>query len=214
MTADTARLGDFVVIWAGRNNFWLPTTVLEDVATMVAALPAPKKYVVLSVLNSALTNEGYGQASYTTITALNASLAAAYPANYIDIRTLLAAQYNPSLPQDVFDHGNDIPPASLRAQDGSGTLAGTIADTSTCSISLNVTGMVVNGSTITVDAEKIFLSAISGGSVTGCTRGYASTTPATHANGTAYTALDSIHLNTAGYQYVGGRVAAWLVTHN
>lgn len=113
LAASAARLASITVIWAGRNNFSAPTTVKADIAAMIAAL-GHTRYIVLSVLNGEFAAEYSGQADYLTITALNRDLAALYPNNYIDIRSLLVAQYDPAAAQDVTDFGRDIVPASLR----------------------------------------------------------------------------------------------------
>lgn len=114
MVADTARASYYTIIWAGRNNYTDPTTVKADIAAMVAALTTTK-YVVLAVLNGEDPSEYSGAGNYTLITTLNSDLAALYPAHYIDVRAQLVALYNPGLPQDVIDHGHDIPPTSLRS---------------------------------------------------------------------------------------------------
>jgi lysophospholipase L1-like esterase len=48
-----------------------------------------KRFVILSVINRADGTENSGSSAYNQIVALNAALAAAYPANYIDIRSLI-----------------------------------------------------------------------------------------------------------------------------
>ncbi|MDR3547797.1 MAG: tail fiber domain-containing protein [Candidatus Pacebacteria bacterium] len=101
-----------VIIWAGRNNLQYPTQVESDIAAMVASLPSPKRYLIMSVLNG--EGEGPGTLAYSDIMSINASLAATYPNNYIDVRTYLVSQYNPSLSQDVTDYASDTPPNSLR----------------------------------------------------------------------------------------------------
>jgi lysophospholipase L1-like esterase len=99
------------IIWAGRNDYSTPTTVEANIASMVAAL-GHNRYVILSVLNG--SGEVKGSAGYGQIISINTYLAALYPNNYIDVRALLVAAYNPLDGQDVTDHGNDVPPASLR----------------------------------------------------------------------------------------------------
>jgi hypothetical protein len=59
-------------------------------------------------------SEPKGTPAYALIMQLNAELAARYPNNYIDIRSLLVSRYDPNQPQDVIDSGNDVPPSSLR----------------------------------------------------------------------------------------------------
>jgi lysophospholipase L1-like esterase len=116
MLADPPSFGDVTIIWAGRNNYFDQAQVLADVASMVAALSTPKRFLILSVLNGSYGSwEAKGGQGYGEIIALNKALKAAYPHNFLDIRSLLVAQYDPSLPQDVIDHANDTPPTSLRS---------------------------------------------------------------------------------------------------
>ena len=213
--ADSTHRSWQTIIWAGRNNYSSPTTVLADIASIVAALPTPKNFLVLSVLNGDYALEYSGQSNYNVIIALNAALASAYPNNYLDVRAAIVASYSVGNAQDVIDHGHDVPPSSLRSLlDFVGTLNGAIADTVTCSINLtNVTGTVGVGVTLNVDTEKIYVSAATAGNVTGCTRGYAGTTAATHLTGAAYAGLDGTHLNAAGYLIVAQQINAWLLAH-
>lgn len=105
------------IIWAGRNNYSFPTTVLADIASMVTNLWSQgntNRYLVMSILNGSFAGEQRGGAGYAVITNLNAQLAALYGSNYIDVRSYLVSRYNPAIPQDVTDYNNDIPPSSLR----------------------------------------------------------------------------------------------------
>lgn len=115
--ADPNDWGDFTVIWAGRNNYSETTQVLADVADMVAALPAPKRFVVLSVTTADFPDEYIGQSGYNLIRSLNLALQAAYPANFIDIQTFLWSQYDPRNAHDLKDHANGILPSSLRSDE-------------------------------------------------------------------------------------------------
>lgn len=110
MIADSVKYGWNTIIWAGRNNFANKATVLADVAAMVAAL-GHQRYYVFSVTNS--RSEPSGSANYIAIASLNADLASTYGAHYVDVRSFLVSQYNPGIPQDVTDFGNDVPPSSL-----------------------------------------------------------------------------------------------------
>lgn len=114
MQADPAKWALPTIIWAGRNNFADPTTVKADIASMVASL-GHSNYIVLSVLNADNATEYAGGSDYATIMQLNADLAATYGAHFLDVRSYLVSLYNPSVPQDVIDHGHDIPPSSLRS---------------------------------------------------------------------------------------------------
>src|ERR1035437_48466 len=215
--ADSTHRSWQTIIWSGRNNYSSQSTVLADIASIVAALPNPKRFLVLSVLNGDYAGLEYsGQSGYAQITALDAALAAAYPNNYLDVRAALVAAYSGANAQDVIDYGHDVPPSTLRSLlDYTGTLNGAIADTSTCTINLtNVTGMVSAGVTLNVDTEKLYVTGATAGNVTGCTRGYAGTTVATHTSGTAYAGLDGVHLGTAGYLGVAPQVNTWLTAHD
>lgn len=100
------------IIWSGRNNATDPTTVKSDIAGMVSTLTS-SNYVVLSVLNA--STETVGTGTYNTIIALNNDLKTTYGSKYLDVRSYLVSNYNPSIPQDVTDHSNDVVPSSLRA---------------------------------------------------------------------------------------------------
>lgn len=114
MIADTASHAHPTVIWAGRNNASDTATVLADIAAMVNALPH-RNYLVLSVLNGDFGAEEHtGGPVWASITGINAQLATTYGERYIDIRSTVIARFDPALPQDVIDHGNDVPPGSLR----------------------------------------------------------------------------------------------------
>jgi lysophospholipase L1-like esterase len=115
MLADTARYSWSVIFWEGRNdgiNSVPPATTLANIASQVAAL-GHDRYLVLSILNA--DTEPSGSAAYNAIIALNTSLASTYPANYLDVRAYLVSLYDPSNPTDVTNHGEDIPPSSLRS---------------------------------------------------------------------------------------------------
>jgi len=104
------------VFWMGRNNFSDSVQVKSDIASAIAFLKeSPKKFVVLSILNS--TYEPKGSSGYQVLIGVNADLAALYPSNYIDIRSYLVSQYDPTSAQDISDFQNDLVPTSLRGTD-------------------------------------------------------------------------------------------------
>lgn len=113
MIADTTKVGWPVIIWAGRNNWRAPAIVEDDIAAMVASL-GHTHYFVLSVPNGDVSTEWAGGVDYAGIMKLNANLEATYADRFIDVRALLVARFDPALPQDVIDHGHDVPSASLR----------------------------------------------------------------------------------------------------
>lgn len=116
VAADTAHRGDVTVFWMGRNNYLARAQVLADVAAGVALLdPGNTRFIVMSVLNGNYASEYAGQSGHTAILQLNADFAAAYPSNFLDIRSHLVGQFDPGVPQDVIDNGRDIVPGSLRS---------------------------------------------------------------------------------------------------
>ena len=122
---ETAQLADLQhrdwinVFWYGHNDFQeapagAPETIKSKLAASVAHLsPGNTHFIVLSVVNDA-TFAPKGTATYDAIVTLNAQLEALYPDNYIDVRSWLVAHYDPTIPQDVIDFANDVPPTSLR----------------------------------------------------------------------------------------------------
>ncbi|WP_174300517.1 Ig-like domain-containing protein [Caulobacter sp. S45] len=124
LVAATSLLNDTVVIWAGRNNNADPTTVMADIARAVSALGSNTHYVILSILNADAPNEAKGGSGYEDIVNLNSQLASTYPGHYLDVRSILVSDYDPSSPTDVVDHNNDVVPTSLRVNDGHLNAAG------------------------------------------------------------------------------------------
>ncbi len=102
------------VFWIGGNNFFNPDQVKADIASAVGFL-LTSNFVVLGILNAG--SEPAGTASYNEVIQLNADLAATYPDNFIDVRSILVQGYDASNPADVLDYANDVPPTSLRNDD-------------------------------------------------------------------------------------------------
>jgi lysophospholipase L1-like esterase len=100
------------IIWAGRNDNYDQDQILSNIKQMVLAIPPPNNFLILSIPNTA--GEPLGSSGYNMIISINQALQKTYPDNYLDIRELLVEQYDPTNPQDVSDHLNDIPPSSLR----------------------------------------------------------------------------------------------------
>jgi lysophospholipase L1-like esterase len=112
MLAEPALHKEFTVIWAGRNNYPGPAWVKTHIAEMVAALKHDH-YLVVGITNS--TEEPQGSERLKIMDTLNADLKATYGIRFVDVRPLLVAAYDKTLPQDVTDHENDVVPASLRS---------------------------------------------------------------------------------------------------
>jgi hypothetical protein len=215
MLADTGAYGYTTVIWAGRDNYSSQSQVLADVASMVGALTSnPKTFVVLSVINGEYPSEAAGGASYAQIASLNAALQAAYPNNFLDVRTPLVNSYNPALTQDAYDFANSVPPWSMRGTIYWGSLSAAITSTTATSFSASVAGTALAPNVVlTIDSESILVSAVSGGNITNCVRGWGGTTAATHLISANYLGVDPIHLSQPGYLVVARKVREWLCAH-
>ena len=225
MLAATNMYGYTDVFWAGRDDYKAPSypqsQVLSNIASMVNALTSsPKKFLVLSVPNPDGKWGIKGTQDYNEIMALNSALAAAYPNNYLDIRSYLVSQYDPTNPLDVFDHENDVWPASLRAHNLTGSLAASIGDSDT-TIYMNVTSVVrpIISNILEVDSEYLCVTAVtaptspSGQYALKVIRGYANTTVSPHLADIAMIGIDPLHLNANGYTKVARQVANWLNSH-
>ncbi len=212
-----SEMSGWVSIEAGRNNYQSPSVVLADIAAMVAvARRNTTHWSVMTILNSDL--EPIGTAQYRTIRSENARLASLYGSHVVDIRSALVSHYDRSFAPDVADHGNDIPPLSLKSGWVLGRLTAPIADTSTCTFSISAP-VGANGLILTVDSEDIRYE-----NPTTCVRGEYGTTPATHASGAPVYAIDWLHpgANThsahnpncagaGGYACIAQEYEAWLV---
>ncbi|MDP9050626.1 MAG: fibronectin type III domain-containing protein [Acidobacteriota bacterium] len=213
MLATPASLGpgNCNVFWAGSNNPTQVSQILSDDASMVNALAAPSCYLVLGDVNFVTTP--IGTTIYQDVIATSASLAAAYPNNYLDIRELAVQAYNPSLPLDVADHANDVMPSSLRAVVAFGSITSGALDSVSCTFSVS-SGTQGVGTVVIIDSETIMINAVSGNQITGCTRGYNLTATASHAANATYSVIDTIHLGYPGLQFVASQVAGWFQSHS
>ena len=198
------------VIEGGYNNYRSTATVEADIAAMMA-MPCSKSGALQGIPYANTADQWIGGgANRSAIDALNAWEANTYPTQAIDIDGMFVSAVCPLAvvqadPESVIDCGHGVTPVLFRAQDTDGTIAASI-DASTCTIPL--TGLTNGGRTfgtgvtITIGTEKIYVSAYSEGTVTGCTRGYASTAATSHGAGQAFTAVNSLHFNGLGYRYV------------
>ena len=210
--AITTENSGFVILWAGRNDPDDQGTLIQNnIAAMVAALPSPQHFVVLAIPNSNDEFEYAGATGYNLMIATNQALAQTYPNNYIDVRALVIANYDPTSPEDVIDHSHDTTPTSLRAVDESGDLA-TPMDNATCTFSVE-NGGIYRLATMNIEQEKIRILASDGINVTSCIRGYASTTAVAHTVGTTFTGTDAVHLNHLGDVIIGKAIDAYIQSH-
>jgi hypothetical protein len=216
---DTPYQDYMPIFWEGRNNLietawgpWGQSQILSDLAAQVAATPPAMNYLVLSVLNENAPRERKGGATYSSVIAVNDALSSTYGTHYVDVRSILVNSYNPSLPTDVSDFDNDVPPTSLDAIDAQGTLAGPMSASDT-SFSLNISaGTLRIYQHLVIDRESIFIISINGSTVTSSIRGYGGIV-SSHGAGAAVTVYDGTHLNMQGDMVVANAVAARLATH-
>lgn len=89
-----------------------------------------RKIVLLGLTNDNYSVEFLGGIRYPRILELNYYWSQKYPKYYVrgddglDLREKMVASYNPSIPQDVTDFGNDITPSSLRSDNRHPNTAG------------------------------------------------------------------------------------------
>lgn len=105
------------IFFCGTNGPDSGHTVLGDIQAAVADLPAGSKYLILPSFNS--DTERAGSAGYINKMANNAAVAAAFPNNWLDIRSMLIALSLPSQPyQDSAAIANDVLSSQLRFDNG------------------------------------------------------------------------------------------------
>ncbi|MGO6847986.1 hypothetical protein ACCS84_33200 [Rhizobium ruizarguesonis] len=108
------------IFFCGTNGPDSGHTVLGDIQAAVAALPAGTKFLILPSFNS--DNERVGSGGYNNKMANNAAVAAAFPNNYLDIRSMLIALSLPGGPyQDSAAITNDVMSSQLRYFNGTST---------------------------------------------------------------------------------------------
>jgi hypothetical protein len=108
------------IFFCGTNGPDSGHTVLGDIQAAVAALPAGTKFLILPSFNS--DTERAGSAGYINKMANNAAVAAAFPNNYLDIRSMLIALSLPGQPyQDSAAITNDVLSSQLRFFNGTST---------------------------------------------------------------------------------------------
>lgn len=206
---------DYTVIWAGRNDISnsVPTATIEaNLTSMVTLLPSGGRYVLMTILPR--QDEPTGSTNANNIATVNSYITSTYTSNYLDIRSLLIADYNPSDGGDTLNHTNGLTPMTLRSVDQTTTLSAAITTTTQCPSITNAITLGV-GTVIYIPSgpEYIIITGLSGNTISTCTRGYG-TTAATYANGTALEVLDSLHLNGIGWTFVATQLNTWLNTND
>lgn len=106
---------EFAIIWAGRNDSWLPDQVLRNVDAMVSSLNPGSKYLVLGVTTSDKATEHKGGEDYALITHINDTLAQRYGSRFVPIQDILLSQANSRFAEDVRNVAEGTIPRSLRS---------------------------------------------------------------------------------------------------
>ncbi len=120
--ADPALRDRITIFWFGHNNIQLsgPSAaeqVKSDLAAAVNSLaPGNDDFVVLSPVNNATTGPA-GTREYDAIIRLNQDLATTYQRHFFDIRRFMVDQADPATAQGETDRRNDVPSATLRADE-------------------------------------------------------------------------------------------------
>lgn len=122
MIADTAKYTWNTIIWAGQNNHNSTSTVLTDIATMVAAL-GHSRYIIIGILHDRAFITG--SSDHTNINTINSSLSSTYTTHYLDADAAIKAQSTGS-GQDLTDTGNGVMPQSQMATDDDGSTYSTL----------------------------------------------------------------------------------------
>lgn len=116
LVADAKIADDVVVIMAGTNDYQggasAVTAALAEIATMVSSILATgnTRYVVCCPPGD--WNDISGSGNYTQLISLQNQIIAAYPNNYVNVRSAIIAANNGG--SDLPDVANDVTPTSLR----------------------------------------------------------------------------------------------------
>lgn len=116
LIADSANRDQPTVIWAGTNNLGSISTILSDIAAMVAALNH-RHYLIIDLLGQNNSSYWSGTGLNTAIHGLNDTLEARHPGHVIHLRSWLVANYNHSIPADTMAHFHDVWPPSFGADE-------------------------------------------------------------------------------------------------
>lgn len=108
------------ILWAGRNNYDQPQTVLRDLEAMVSALALvgnTNRFLVLGVINSSYGGyEDRGTVPYRWIVDLNRTLSERFGDRFVPAREILIDAHDPKNAGDQTDFVHDVPPGSLRSE--------------------------------------------------------------------------------------------------
>ena len=198
------------IFWAGRNDYLTPDTVLSNIAGMVKSTSAKQHYAVLSVINT--LSEPKGGTRYPILQKINLALAKLYGTHYLDVRSALVAAYDPTQATDLWYFQHDVPPMSMHAIIGVGTLDKTVSATNTSFTvtmsqgSLSVGGVVKIGTG--GNSEGAAITAVSGNTAT-VARNWSGVN-CSHLAGSKVIVYDPTHLNADADKIIANMVYEYL----
>jgi hypothetical protein len=120
--SDSLHRGSVTIFWLGTANRLytayqnhVAEQVVSDVSAAVACMRASgnERFLVLSTLNDA--QEVRGSGGHARTIAVNESIAAAFPENYLDVRGFLISLYDSTSEVDRANVAVDVLPESIRA---------------------------------------------------------------------------------------------------
>src|SRR6185369_16161942 len=116
VAADPRYWAQPTVIWVGRNDISVPTTIKANIAAMIAVLTTTN-YLVIGVTPRTGAGEGLGEANYARLTTLNSDLATLYSSRFLDMKAYLQG-FGDGSANDNADLAADLIPRSLMNADG------------------------------------------------------------------------------------------------
>jgi hypothetical protein len=199
-----------LIIRIGNNNIPATSTILADIASMVAANTSGK-LLILPPLNGQAANFQSGGSLYVNLTTLWSSLVSAYPNNTYDDRAALVAAYNAADPLDIVNHTEDRVPGSLRLISNIGNLPGNI-DNAVTSFTLGAGSGA--DAIIKIGSEYIRVTTSSGNNITACVRGYGTGgVAASHNKDDVFYVIDNLHLGDYCRHLDAQLIEAWTNAH-
>ncbi len=102
------------ILWQGYNDGTASTTVEANNDTAIAAIPSPKHFIIMSIVNGSVdANNGSGLPTYNAHASINAYEKNKYPNNYLDLMGYLLTQGDGST-GDNSDIASGTIPRSLK----------------------------------------------------------------------------------------------------
>lgn len=236
--ADVYDYGFVPIIWAGRNDVTLSTSIPNAeaaIAAMTANKPSTLPALVLGVLTQ--TTETTGTTNWTTIAAMNSTLASTYGncttpstvgCGFLSPQAILIASANPSNVADWYDaNTKKTRPLSYGMPTALATLAAGINNSVTSftiTVQANGTGYAYSGNTTgywVIDTganqEEVYCTATSGSgasyTVSTCTRNQNGSGAFAHASGVVANQVDTLHLGAYAQSIIAGQIAQWTSSH-